>query len=359
MTSRQLVSLRMRLLAWFDEHQRTLPFRGTRDPYRVWVSEVMLQQTTVAAVGPYYERFISRFPDIRALANADESTVLRLWEGLGYYRRAGHLHAAAKQLVNRFGQNLPDDPEVWHSLPGIGRYILGAVLSRSFDRKLPIVEANSLRVLARLFGYQGDPRTGEGKKWVWAAAERVLPNERVGDFNEALMELGALVCSPDKPKCDECPLRRMCVAHREELQTLIPPRPVPPVVTEIQEVAVAIHRGGKLLLGQRPAGERWAGMWELPHGERKPRESLARGATRKALDLTGILIDPAKDFAMVKYNVTRFQITMTAMAATGRGRPIATFHNKMQWFTDRELKSLPLPVPQRKLVSAFFRLQAR
>jgi A/G-specific adenine glycosylase len=359
MTARQLVSLRTCLLAWFDEYHRKLPFRGTRDPYRVWVSEVMLQQTTVAAVGPYYERFISTFPDVQALAVADEAAVLRLWEGLGYYRRARHLHAAAKQLANQFGNDLPDDPELWHSLPGVGRYILGAVLSRSFDRKLPIVEANSLRLLARLFGYRSDPRTGEGKKWVWQAAERVLPDQRVGDFNEALMELGALVCSPDMPRCGECPLRRMCVARREGLQDTIPPKPVSQTATAISEVAIAIHRGGKLLLGQRPAGERWAGMWELPHGERKPRESLAQGAKRMVLELTGLPIEPAEIFAFVKHTVTRFQITMTAMTATGRGRPFASFHSNLRWFKESELESLPMPVPQRKLVNAFFRLPAR
>lgn len=359
MTARQLVALRTRLLSWFDEHRRVLPFRGTRDPYHVWVSEVMLQQTTVAAVGPYYERFISTFPDVQALANADEATVLRLWEGLGYYRRARHLHAAAKRLADQFRNNLPNDPELWHSLPGVGRYILGAVLSRSFDRKLPIVEANSLRVLARLFGYRGEPRTGEGKKWVWNAAEQVLPDKCVGDFNEAMMELGALVCSPDKPKCGECPLRQMCVARREGLQAAIPPKPVTQTATTINEVAIAVHRGGKLLLGQRPAGERWAGMWELPHGERRSRESLERGAKRIALELAELQIEPGKDYAMVKHTVTRFQITMTAMAATCRGRPFATFHSSMRWFTEGDLESLPMPVPQRKLVTAFFRLLPR
>ena len=358
MTARQLVALRTRLLDWFDEHRRALPFRGTRDPYRVWVSEVMLQQTTVAAVVPYYERFIATFPDVRSLAVAEESAVLRLWEGLGYYRRARHLHAAAKRLAT-FGAHLPDDPELWHSLPGVGRYILGAVLSRAFDRKLPIVEANSLRVVARLFGYRGDPRTGEGKKWVWQAAERILPDVRAGDFNEALMELGALVCSSDKPRCGECPLRRLCIARREGAQDAIPPKARVPVIVAVNEVAVAIHRGGKLLLGQRPAGERWAGMWELPHGKRKPRESLARGATRIALDLTGLRIELGQKFAAVKHTVTRFQIAMTAIAATARGRPLATFHSKMRWFKESELESLPLPVPQRKLVTAFFHLPAR
>src|SRR5437764_8126511 len=188
--------LHRRLLGWFDRHRRDLPWRRDRDPYRVWVSEVMLQQTQVATVVPYFERFLAAFPTLADLAAADEQDVLRLWEGLGYYRRARHLHQAARRLAAEHGGTLPDDPAVWRDLPGVGRYILGAVLSQAFDRKLPIVEANSLRVLTRLFGYRGDPREGVGKKWVWAAAEAVLPAKRAGDFNQALMELGALICTP-------------------------------------------------------------------------------------------------------------------------------------------------------------------
>src|SRR5918912_1533002 len=211
------------LLAWFDRHRRDLPWRRDRDPYRVWVSEVMLQQTTVAAVVPYFNRFVAAFPTVVDLAKAYEQDVLRLWEGLGYYRRARHLHAAARRLVAGHGGRLPDDPAVWADLPGVGRYILGAVLSQAFDRRLPIVEANSLRVLCRLFGYRGDPREGAGKAWVWRAAEAVLPGSRPGDFNQALMELGALVCTPTAPECGECPLAANCVAVRDGLQDQIPP----------------------------------------------------------------------------------------------------------------------------------------
>ena len=204
-SARTLPALRAALLRWFDRHQRPLAWRRDRDPYRIWVSEVMLQQTTVAAVGPYFERFVAAFPTVQALAAADEQQVLKLWEGLGYYRRARHLHAAAGQLALRHGGDLPDDPTVWAGLPGVGRYILGAVLSQAFDRRLPIVEANSLRVLSRWFAYPGDPREGEGKKWVWAAAEAVLPAKRIGDFNQAVMELGAVVCKPAAPRCGTRP----------------------------------------------------------------------------------------------------------------------------------------------------------
>src|SRR5947199_6577395 len=182
-------TLRRRLLSWFDRHRRDLPWRLDRDPYRIWVSEVMLQQTTVAAVVPYFDRFVAALPTLAALAAADEQQVLKLWEGLGYYRRARHLHAAARRLVADHAGALPDDPAVWAALPGVGRYILGAVLSQAFDRRLPIVEANSLRVLARLFGHRGDPREGKGKVWVWSAAEAAVPGKRAGDFKQALMEL--------------------------------------------------------------------------------------------------------------------------------------------------------------------------
>jgi A/G-specific adenine glycosylase len=351
---RRLSALRRRLLAWFDAHRRSLPFRDTRDVYRVWVSEVMLQQTTVTAVVPYYERFVARFPTVHALAAADESEVLKLWEGLGYYRRARHLHAAARRLVAQFPTALPDDPDVWFALPGVGRYILGAVLSRAFDRKLPIVEANSLRVLARLFGYRGDPRSGEGKKWVWAAAAAVLPETRCGDFNEALMELGALVCKPDGPKCGECPVRSHCVAYDNNLQQLIPPKAIPPAVTAMREVAVVIRNGPRVWLGQRPDGVRWAGMWELPHGPVVGRESFPAAVRRVVSELTGLTATVERRLAMVRHTVTTNDITMTAYEATAKGRTVSPFYTNWTWTSAEDAADRPTPVPQRKLLSHVF-----
>src|SRR5262245_1847062 len=280
---------RRRLLAWFDTHKRPLPWRADRDPYRIWVSEVVLQQTTVAAVVPYFHRFLAALPTVGALAAADEQQVLRLWEGLGYYRRARHLHAAAKRLQDDHGGKLPDDPAVWVELPGVGRYILGAVLSQAFDRRLPVVEANSLRVLARLFGYRGDPREGEGKAWVWAAAEAVLSRTRAGDFNQALMELGALVCTPTDPDCARCPVAASCVANRDALQAEIPPRKKAKAITEVSEVGVAVRDNGRVLLCRRPAdAARWQNMWEVPHAEQEPGEDATAAAARVAKELTGL-----------------------------------------------------------------------
>ena len=353
-TRRLIRAMPQRLLAWFDLNKRSLPFRETRDPYRVWVSEVMLQQTTVAAVVPYYERFIEAFPTVVHLARAEESQVLKLWEGLGYYRRAKHLHGAAKILAERFGNDLPDDPEVWAELSGVGRYILGAVLSRAFDRKLPIVEANSLRVLARLRGFRGDPRKGEGKKWVWRAAEESLPEKRAGDFNESLMELGALVCTPEKPKCRECPIGRWCVAKRDGLQSVIPPKPIPQSISRVREVAVAIRRGKTVLLGKRPEGVRWAGMWELPHGEIAKREAITDAAIRIASDLVGLRVILGREVSTVQHTVTRFDISMTCLIATAKGRAKSKYYTELKWVSELDFDALPLPIPQRKMLDELF-----
>jgi A/G-specific adenine glycosylase len=347
----------LELLTWFDRHRRDLPWRADRDPYRVWVSEIMLQQTTVAAVVPYFHRFLAAFPTVVDLAAADEQDVLKLWAGLGYYRRARHLHQAAKRLVAEHGGHLPDDPAAWAALPGVGRYVLGAVLSQAFDRKLPIVEANSLRVLSRWFGHRGDPREGAGKKWVWQAAESVLPDKRVGDFNQALMELGALVCTPAAPKCDACPVATGCAAKRLGLQAQIPPPKVPKDVVLVQEVAVVIRDRGKFLLCRRPAdASRWANLWEVPHAETRAGEPDDEAVTRVAEELTGLCVRPGPEVTTIKHGVTRWSITMVCReAARLRGRLRLSFHSEARWVKPEELKDYPVSSPQRRLMDELTR----
>jgi A/G-specific adenine glycosylase len=340
-----------RLLRWFDRSKRDLPWRHDRDPYRVWVSEVMLQQTTVAAVVPYFARFLEAFPTLADLAAADEQHVLRLWEGLGYYRRARHLHSAAKRLVAEHGGTIPDDPTVWAQLPGVGRYILGAVLSQAFDRRLPIVEANSRRVLMRLFGKRGDTKDGEVSRWLWEAAESLLPKKRAGDFNQALMELGALVCTPANPRCGECPLAQDCMARRDGTQHEIPGRSVPPAVTEVRESAVVVRRGGRVLLCRRPAtAARWANMWEVPHGELRDGETPEDGAGRLLAELTGLEADVGAEVITVRHTVTRYRITMVCLEAehrAGEFRP--AYYEEGRWLTPGELADYPVSAPQRRL----------
>jgi A/G-specific adenine glycosylase len=312
----------------------------------------MLQQTTVAAVVPYFERFIAAFPGIEVLAAADEQEVLKLWEGLGYYRRARHLHAAAKELVANHAGQLIDDPAIFSDLPGVGRYILGAVLSQSFDRRLPIVEANSLRVLARLLAYRGDPRTGKGNATIWSAAEALLPAKRVGDFNQALMELGALVCTPVAPNCTQCPLATNCLANRAGLQEKIPPPKRQPTIELVSEVGVVVRKGPRVLLCQRPADAgRWQNMWEVPHSACSKGENSSTAATRIVRELTGLEVEPGNQVMTIRHSITRYRVTMHCIEATLRGgRFTSRFYAKGAWLKPAELEQYPVSSPQRRLM---------
>jgi A/G-specific adenine glycosylase len=346
-------SMRRRLLAWFNQSQRDLPWRRDRDPYRIWVSEVMLQQTTVAAVVPYFERFLQAFPTVTALAAADEAQVLRLWEGLGYYRRARNLHRAARVLVEKHAGQLPNDPAAWHGLPGVGRYTVGAVLSQAFDRRLPILEANSRRVLCRLFARTGDPTRAPLQTWLWSAAEALLPKRKAGHFNQALMELGALVCTPVNPACRDCPLRPLCQAHRQGLQEQIPERPPEPTITAVHEAAVVLRRGDTVLLVQRPEHGRWAGLWEFPHGSINDGESPKKAAERLARDLTGITATVGGELLTIRHGITRYRITLVCFTATPRrGTFRSQFYRLGVWAEVGRLGEYPFSAPQRRLAAA-------
>jgi A/G-specific adenine glycosylase len=339
-----------RLLAWFAENQRRLPWRRDRDPYRIWVSEVMLQQTQVATVVPYFERFVQAFPTLSALAAADEQEVLRLWEGLGYYRRARDLHRAARQLVAAHGGVFPNDPARLRGVPGMGRYTINAVLSQAFDRRLPILEANSQRVLCRLFGRTEDPQRAPLKGWLWNAAEEVLPRKRAGQFNQALMELGALVCTPSAPRCGECPLRTKCQARQLGLQESIPYRAPPPQTVAVQEAAVVLRQGPRVLLVQRPDSSRWARMWEFPHGELVKGETHEQAAVRLLRELTGFAGRLGPELTTIRHGVTRFAITLVCFEATYLGGYFrSAFYQKARWLEPAELSAYPVSSPQRRL----------
>jgi A/G-specific adenine glycosylase len=245
---------RRRLLKWFDQHKRDLPWRQDRDPYRVWLSEIMLQQTRVAAVIHHYERFLRRFPRVEKLARAREASVLAAWSGLGYYRRARMLHAAAKKIVNERAGKFPTSATELRTLPGIGRYTAAAVASIAFDEPVAVVDGNVERVLQRLSGMR---LAGES---LWLAAQRILNTDRPGDFNQAMMELGATVCLPRQPKCSLCPVSQMC-ATRGELSAR-----VPGIRQEKRWIQYALdHRNGSVFLVKRPAtASLMPGMWELP-----------------------------------------------------------------------------------------------
>lgn len=345
-------TFRRRLLAWYRRHARDLAWRRSRDPYRVWISEIMLQQTQVATVADYFPRFVSAFPTIEALAAAPERQVLRLWEGLGYYRRARQLHRAAAVIVREHGGRFPRESQAVRLLPGIGRYTAGAILSIAFDAREPILEANTVRLLSRLLAYRDDPRRTAGQTLLWSLAEELLPRRAAGEFNQALMELGALVCTPRAPACGACPVRRLCPTHRDGLQQTVPLAKASPRVEQVREAAVVVRRRGRVLLIERRPGERWAGLWDFPrfpldagNGERPGElvDSVAR--------LTGVVCRPRERLATLKHDVTRFRITLEChLADYLRMRPVRTGERpKTAWVWPDELEPYPLSVTGRKL----------
>jgi len=339
-----------RLLAWFRRHRRPLPWRASRDPYPIWVSEVMLQQTQVATVIPYFKRFMQSFPTLPVLARATEQEVLRHWEGLGYYRRARDLHRSARLLLTEHRGRFPREPALLRGLPGFGRYTVAAVLSQAFDVRLPILEANSRRVLCRLFGARGDPRTTPVEKRLWRYAEELLPARHVGDFNQALMELGALVCTPAQPRCERCPLRAHCAAHRMGLVDKIPSRVRTPRIENLADVAIVVRRGRRVLLVQRPDTGRWAGLWEFPHGPPENGDNSQDGARRLLADLTGIRTEPAREIMKLRHSIMRFRISLVCLEAPYQGgRFRSAFYAKGRWVNLGNLQDYPVSAPQRRL----------
>ncbi|NOH02118.1 MAG: A/G-specific adenine glycosylase [Chloroflexi bacterium] len=253
------------LLKWYAQHRRPMPWRDHPDPYAVWVSEIMLQQTRVETVIPYFEKWMKLFPNVKTLANAKERDVLNAWEGLGYYTRARNLHKAAKIVASDFNGKLPRDPQALRSLPGIGRYTAGAIASIAFRMDEPTLDGNIRRVLSRLFDLSEYADSSAGEKILWELAARNLPKGKAGDYNQALMELGATVCLPKNPRCLLCPLMKLCRARENGTQDLRPVmKPKKRMPQYIHAAAVIVERG-RVLLSQRPAGGLLGGMWEFPN----------------------------------------------------------------------------------------------
>lgn len=342
---------RRRLLTWYDRNARELPWRRNRDPYRVWVSEIMLQQTTVAAVIPYFERFIAALPTISSLAAANEDRVLRLWEGLGYYRRARQLHRAAKIVVAEHSGSFPRDAEAIRRLPGIGRYTAGAILSIAFDEPAPILEANTVRLLARLLAYRGDVTRADAQRLFWHAAEMLLPRRGAGRFNQALMELGSRICHPREPDCTQCPVAVLCPTHRNGLHELIPAARHKPAIEQVLEAVVIIRRRDRVLLVRRAEGERWAGYWDFPRFtcDRANRRPAAAELNRKVLTQTGIALKSSRHLATLRHTVTRFRITLECFEADFATSTRSREPAKSSWVRIDDLDAYPLSSTGRRI----------
>ena len=343
-------SFRRKLLAWFAHQARDLPWRRTRDPYAIWVSEVMLQQTQVATVIPYFERFLAEFPTISALAAADEQRVLRLWEGLGYYRRARQLHKAAKEMVERHDGRFPRDPAAVRRLPGIGRYTAGAVLSIAFDAREPILEANSRRLLARLLPLWTDPTTKAAEQRLWDWAAELVPKKQAGSFNQALMELGSQVCRPSDPACSDCPVQELCPTFQHGWQDQLPVRKPTQRLERVRHACVVVRRGIHVLLRRCGETERWAGMWDFPRFEiaAKQEAALKRELIEKVKQATAITIRPERKLTTIQHGVTRFQITLLCYEASWVAD--GPTQEELRWVELAELHQYPLNVTGRRIV---------
>ncbi|HKQ50541.1 MAG TPA: A/G-specific adenine glycosylase [Phycisphaerae bacterium] len=345
--------IRRRLLAWYDRHKRDLPWRGTRDPYAIWLSEIMLQQTQVATALPYYERFLKRFPTVRSLAAAKLDEVLRMWAGLGYYARARNMHRAAKKVVAEFGGRFPSSVEELRSLPGIGRYSAAAIASIAYGTRSAVVDGNVARVVARLADIRHDVRRGAGNKKAWDFAEALMPSKRCGDFNQAMMEFGARVCLPrGAAHCEVCPLRSGCKALAAGTVARRPVKAARVVVTKERHVVAAIERDGRWLVVRRPDDGLWGGLWELPtavlNGEAPPQAAMilatnilgarCRASPKGFCDVTRQLSHRSIQFL-------GHRCRATARSSLRRGRS-----GNSRWLTIAQMASLPMSRAMRDVV---------
>lgn len=337
------ISLADALLNWYDRNARTLPWRGHPDPYAVWVSEVMLQQTRVETVIPYFLRWMERFPGVTALAAASEQDVLAAWEGLGYYSRARNLHRAARLLVEEHESQLPRSRAALERLPGIGRYTAGAIASMAFGQDEPALDANIRRVLARVFDVDLPARSPQGEARLWELARQVLPPGRAGDFNQALMDLGSAVCTPHNPACLICPLNAHCRAYQLGIQEQRPVLDQKAPVPHHTVTAAIIHRDGQVLLARRPSSGLLGGLWEFPGGKLEPGESLPQGLEREIREELGVGIRVGQPFGVYRHGYTHFKVTLHAFFCRLQGgEPQALHASELAWAIPSALEAYPM-----------------
>lgn len=346
------------LLTWYDTHKADLPWRGA-DAYGVWLSEIMLQQTQIDTVLPYYKRFLQTFPTIHDLAAAELDTVLKLWEGLGYYSRARHLHKTAQHVSRELNGQFPQDVAGLQALAGIGRYTAGAIASIAFDVAAPVLDGNVIRVFSRWLDLQEDVSLTATKKQLWAYASDWVPDQRAGDYNQALMELGQTICTPRNPQCNRCPVQTLCLAHANDTQT---ERPVKKkrAATPHYDVAAGIirHDDGRLLIAQRPHEGLLGGLWEFPGGKQEANESLAACLQRELREELAIEVAVGDLFIKVKHAFTHFKITLHAFecrylgASDGTETPQALEVAAWAWVTEDELTQYPFGKADRQVIAA-------
>lgn len=350
--------IRACLLAWYERHRRELPWRGETSPYRIWVSEVMLQQTQVTTVIPYYRRFIKQFPTVADLAVAPLAEVLKAWEGLGYYARARHLHEAALEIVEKKGGDLPKSYAELRTLPGFGDYTAGAVASIAFGEAVPAIDGNVKRVLARLFAIETDISRGEAARQLKNIAAALVAPERPGDWTQALMELGATICLPKSPRCLLCPVREWCEGRRRGLEEQLPVKPVKKALPHYEVAAAVICLDDKILIAQRPLNGMLGGLWEFPGGKQEAGETLSECLQREIWEELGLEIEVGAPITVVKHSYTHFKITLHAFyCRLVSGSPRSLGVADWRWTTLAEIGSFAFPRTDLKVIEALRRLR--
>lgn len=352
--------LASRLLSWYARHARSLPWRDHPDPYAVWVSEIMLQQTRVETVIPYFERWMKRFPGLPALAAADLQEVLYQWEGLGYYSRARNLHRAARLVMAEYGGALPRSAQELQRLPGIGRYTAGAIASLAFGQDEPALDGNVRRVLARAFNVSEPDRSPVSERRLWELAEAHLPSGRAGDYNQALMDLGAMVCTPRNPDCPNCPLKTLCEAYALGLQEARPVRRPKPETPHYTVTAAVIRQNGRVLIARRPEEGLLGGLWEFPGGKVDAGESLEEGLRREITEELDVQIKVGETLGVYQHAFTHFRITLHAFECRlqNGGQPVAKEHSALSWVPLSALDEYPMGKVDRQIARRLAKIEA-
>ncbi|MEM6335987.1 MAG: A/G-specific adenine glycosylase [Bacteroidota bacterium] len=340
------------LLDWYKRVRRDMPWRRTSDPYRIWLSEVMLQQTRVDQATPYYERFVGRFPTVEDLAGAPIDDVLKAWEGLGYYSRARNLHRAAQAIAGEHAGVLPGTEDQFRALPGVGPYTSAAVLSIAYGVPLAVLDGNVIRVLTRIFAISDDVKKGRTRRRLQDLATELLNHDHPGDHNQAVMELGATVCTPRNPDCSVCPVCTVCAAHAAGTPTAFPvaskKKPVPH-----HDIAVGLvsDASGRLLINRRPEDAMLGGLWEFPGGKREPGEPLAETCRRELQEELGIEVEVTAPFYRLDHAYSHFKITLHAFRCRlVSGTPKTTTGMPIRWVTPAELDDYAFPRANRRLI---------
>ena len=344
-----------KLLGWFRENQRSMPWRETKDPYSIWLSEVMLQQTQVDTVIPYYKRFIEQFPCPESLASARDDDVLKLWEGLGYYRRCHYFIQAVRDVNVRYGGTVPDDPEQFKQLPGVGDYTTAAVMSIAYGHVLPVVDGNVIRVITRCYTIHDDVARAATKNNILDRMKSLIPEDAPGDFNQAVMELGALICTPKNPRCSQCPVSGDCGAFQTQTVDLFPVVTKKQKIPEYQVGLGLIMKNGKFLIQKRPASGHLAGMWELPGGKALGLESPEQALYRKCREELGLLVRIDERRAVVSHVYSHFKIHVSAYLCHADDQKEMPLKNQpLAWISSDELAAYVFPGVNHKVFAKIF-----